>query len=91
MVQIGLPALAFLATISMVAAAPAETKAFTFSQWIEDIIANPDGDHLSPEQAVAAKLAAIESDGSLGKRAWCQAGFADANVSCSSTFSFTNN
>ncbi|KAI9899781.1 hypothetical protein N3K66_006242 [Trichothecium roseum] len=29
---------------------------FSFEAWVNDIIANPEGDHLSPEEAVAAAL-----------------------------------
>ena len=30
------------------------TAAFSFEKWVEDIIANPTGKHLSPDEAVAA-------------------------------------
>lgn len=84
MVHFSLPTLALIALATSVAAIPtASTTAaapFTFAQWVEDIIANPDGDHLTPEQAVAAKNAAVASTNSLDKRAWCPAGFKDANV-----------
>ncbi|KAH8699359.1 hypothetical protein GQ44DRAFT_832157 [Phaeosphaeriaceae sp. PMI808] len=62
MVKFFLPTFAGLALTASVAAVPASNAAaavsFTFSQWIEDIIANPDGEHLSPEEAVTAKNAA---------------------------------
>lgn len=66
-----------------VTAAPAPTSqtTFSFAQWVEDIIANPDT-ALSPEEAVAAANAAdiVTSAGGLIKRAWCQEHFRDAPV-----------
>ncbi|KAH0425178.1 hypothetical protein CcaCcLH18_11112 [Colletotrichum camelliae] len=64
-----------------VTAAPAPTSqtTFSFAQWVEDIIANPDT-ALSPEEAVAAANAAdiVTSAGGPIKRAWCQEHFRDA-------------
>ncbi|ORY13955.1 hypothetical protein BCR34DRAFT_613085 [Clohesyomyces aquaticus] len=67
MVKLFLPTFAALALTVSVAAVPTASNAaaaapFTFSQWIEDIIANPDGQHLSPEEAVAAKNAAVGAE-----------------------------
>ncbi|KAG7126352.1 hypothetical protein HYQ45_012938 [Verticillium longisporum] len=56
------PILALLA-VAKAAAIPSESEAptsiFSFEQWVEDIIANPDGKHLSPEEAVDAHLSYI--------------------------------
>lgn len=56
-----------------------DLKEFTFVQWVEDIIADPDGNHLSPEEAVAAKNAAVEATPLL-KRAYCEESWPRANV-----------
>ena len=85
MVQYAFPVLALLTLSTSVAAIPTASTTsatpFTFVQWIEDIIANPNGDHLTPEQAVAAKNAAVAEANPLEKRApRCQAEFKDANV-----------
>ena len=51
-----LPILA-LCGATVAAAVPAEPlhkSVFSYSQWVEDIIANPNGDNFTPEQAVAA-------------------------------------
>lgn len=55
------------------------TTPFSFVQWVEDIIANPDGDHLSPEEAVARKAAEVSH--SVVKRANCNQNFPRADVS----------
>jgi hypothetical protein len=83
MVNLSLPLLAVLALAVSVTAAPATSAtSFTFAQWIEDIIANPDGDHLTPEQAVEAKNAAVAVSNPLNVRApRCMEGvWARANV-----------
>ncbi|TDZ58275.1 hypothetical protein CTRI78_v005615 [Colletotrichum trifolii] len=63
-----------LAMAASVAAAPAPTSqtTFSFAQWVEDIIANPDT-ALTPEEAIAAAQTAsiVSSAGGLHKRAWC--------------------
>ncbi|KAF9877054.1 hypothetical protein CkaCkLH20_05320 [Colletotrichum karsti] len=42
-----------LAVATLTSAAPTtHSEPFTFAKWIDGIIANPDGDNLSPEQAV---------------------------------------
>jgi hypothetical protein len=48
-------------------AAPAEGEIFSFSQWVEGIIANPDGNNLTPDEAVAAWTASLNTtrDGEL--------------------------
>jgi hypothetical protein len=62
------------------------TASFAFSQWIEDIIADPTGNHLSPEEAVSAKKAAASTVlDMLEKRAWCQDGVWPAANVCTDT------
>ena len=83
MVNFAVPVLA-LAMIVSVTAAPAPTTSgtlFSFSSWVEDIIANPDT-ALSPEEAVleAAKAGVVRSAGGLQKRVSCTASFKDAYV-----------
>jgi len=82
MVKLALPLIALVAAASA-AAVPATTTTatttsgttFSFSQWVEDIIANPDT-ALTPDEAVEAAQAAdvVGSAGGLEKRAWCQEG-----------------
>lgn len=69
-----------LALSTSAAAAPSTSTSteFTFVQWIEDIIADPAGDHLSPEEAVAAKNAAMSN--TLQKRVNCDQPWGSANV-----------
>lgn len=86
MVNFALPTLA-LCIAASVAAMPTISNTtrteFTFTQWIEDIIADPTGSHLSPEEAVAAKSAAVAAK-PLRARANCDvSGWARANVSAS--------
>ncbi|KAK4124710.1 hypothetical protein N657DRAFT_643461 [Parathielavia appendiculata] len=73
MVKIAIPLVA-LAMAASVAAVPAATSptTFSFAQWVEDIIANPDT-ALTVDEAVAAARAAdvIGSAAGLQKRAWC--------------------
>lgn len=83
MVKFALP-LAALAIAASVAAAPAGTSGTTFSfeQWVEDIIANPDT-ALTPDEAIAAaeEAAVVGSAGGLQKRAvWCDGGWKRAPV-----------
>ncbi|KAL1852478.1 hypothetical protein Daus18300_012159 [Diaporthe australafricana] len=80
MVNFAAHALAALAFTALVAAVPTTTSTapFTFVQWVEDIIANPDGDHLSPEEAVAAKNAAVAA-GPI-KRVNCEQSLTRANA-----------
>ncbi|KAH6843299.1 hypothetical protein B0I37DRAFT_437514 [Chaetomium sp. MPI-CAGE-AT-0009] len=79
MVKIAVP-LAALAMAASVAALPAATSptTFSFAQWVEDIIANPDK-ALTADQAIEAAQAAerVGSAGGLQKRADCDhnAGF----------------
>lgn len=84
MVHYTLPLIALVALATSIAAFPTadtmSTTPFTFVQWVEDIIVNPEGDHLTPEEAVEAKNAAVAAANPLGKRASCQAQFKDANV-----------
>ncbi|KAJ5001183.1 hypothetical protein K4K48_001711 [Colletotrichum sp. SAR 10_66] len=73
-------ALALAVAVAVTAApAPVSQTTFSFAEWVEDIIANPET-ALSPDDAVAAANAAeiVSSSGGLTKRAWCQAHFPDA-------------
>jgi hypothetical protein len=67
--------LAALAMVASVAAAPAPTSGntFSFEQWVEDIIANPDT-ALTVDEAMAAAAAAevVGSAGGLKKRLTCR-------------------
>lgn len=73
MVKFALP-LAVLAIATSVAAAPSGTSktTFSFEQWVEDIIANPDT-ALTVDEAIAAAQAAdvVGSAGGLQKRVRC--------------------
>jgi membrane-bound lytic murein transglycosylase B len=70
-----------LAAPSSPSAAPAAAADFSFAQWVEDIIADPAGAHLSPLEAVEAKNAAVAASTSpLQKRVNCDRGWARANV-----------
>lgn len=79
MVRPSVSVLALMASTALAAAVPAtlatnaeiRSSTFSFSSWVEEIIANPDGDHLSPDEAVEAFFAA-ENAGSLDKRATCR-------------------
>ena len=71
MVKFALPLAALAMAASVAAAASATT--FSFEQWVEDIIANPDT-ALSVDEAIAAAKAAdvVGSSGVLlQKRLWC--------------------
>ncbi|KAK4118057.1 hypothetical protein N657DRAFT_442809 [Parathielavia appendiculata] len=66
--------LAALALAASVAALPAATSptTFSFAQWVEDIIANPDTALTVDEAIAAANEAAIGgSAGGLQRRVWC--------------------
>ncbi|KAK2064118.1 hypothetical protein LY76DRAFT_587829 [Colletotrichum caudatum] len=59
MVSFALPALAALALARLPGATPVATRSgaaevFSFSRWVDGIIADPDGDNLTPEEAVEA-------------------------------------
>ncbi|KAL2261040.1 hypothetical protein VTK26DRAFT_4776 [Humicola hyalothermophila] len=74
MVKLALP-LAALAMAATVAAAPAPGTSgttFSFQQWVEDLIANPET-ALSADEAIEAAKAAdvVGSAGGLQKRVWC--------------------
>jgi hypothetical protein len=74
MVKLALP-LAALAMVASVAAAPAPTSATTFSfeQWVEDIIANPDTALTVDEALKAAHVVeVVGSAGGLQTRANCR-------------------
>lgn len=91
MVKLVLPLVALAISTSGVAAAPAEMTSkstFSFEQWVEDIIVNPDT-ALTVDQAVAAAHAAdvVGSTGGLRARAICdqeQIGWKRAPVCLSS-------
>jgi hypothetical protein len=74
MVKLALP-LAALAMAASVAAAPAPTSrsTFSFEQWVEDIIANPDT-ALTVDEAMEVAQAAevVGSAGGLDKRLTCR-------------------
>jgi hypothetical protein len=76
MVKLALP-LAALAMVASVAAAPAPTSrsTFSFEQWVEDIIANPDT-ALTVDEAMEVAQAAevVGSAGGLDKRLTCRDG-----------------
>lgn len=78
MPRLTLSALAILVSTSLVTALPA-AQPFSVESWVNDIIANPDGNHLSPEEA--AKQYSQPTEGSLDKRATCHdTAYAPANV-----------
>lgn len=83
MVNFTLHTIAALTLSACVAAIPGarttSTTPFTFAQWVEDIIADPNGDHLSPEEAVAAKNAAVAAT-PIERRANCEQSWPRANV-----------
>ena len=57
MVKIVLFGFALLGLVSIIGAAPSKADIsanFTFEKWVESIIADPNGDNLTPEEAVAA-------------------------------------
>jgi hypothetical protein len=62
---------AVLALSTSVTAGPLEHTDFTFAQWVEDVIANPNGNHLSPSEVVAAIYETRASSPTL-KRASCE-------------------
>ncbi|KAK4033336.1 hypothetical protein C8A01DRAFT_50050 [Parachaetomium inaequale] len=67
MVRSAFTALALLAVCHAVGAAPTAevvTPSFSFADWVEGIIANPQGDHLTPEQAIEAFNASRNSTSS---------------------------
>ncbi|KAK4148498.1 hypothetical protein C8A00DRAFT_19683 [Chaetomidium leptoderma] len=86
MVNFAFPTLAVLALTSAVgavavpetsagASSEGEVERFSFVKWVDDIIANPKGTHLSPEQAYEAWQATVvnatEPAGTLHKRVRC--------------------
>ncbi|KAK1980103.1 hypothetical protein LZ30DRAFT_782986 [Colletotrichum cereale] len=83
MVNFALPALAALALAQLTGAAPTATQSnavevFSFSKWVDAIIANPDGDNLTPEEAVEAWHASLNETSAaptgenlLQKRFYC--------------------
>ncbi|RMI95250.1 hypothetical protein BHE90_017025 [Fusarium euwallaceae] len=78
MARLTLSALAILVSTSLVTALPA-AQPFSVESWVNDIIANPNGNHLSPEEA--AKQYSQPTEGSLDKRATCHdTAYAAANV-----------
>jgi len=70
MVNPAFAALAVLALSHIVGAFPTASTAkssFSFVDWVDGIIANPDGEHLTPEEAVAAFHAAGGSNQAFGE------------------------
>ena len=62
---------ALLALFTSVTAGPLKGTDFILTQWVEDVIAGPNGNHLSPSEAVAAIDEARASTSTL-KRANCE-------------------
>lgn len=56
----------FLALLAFGHAVTAAQTVTSFSEWVEGIIADPNGDHLSPEDAVAAFKSGVFSVPSAG-------------------------
>ncbi|OSS45734.1 hypothetical protein B5807_09471 [Epicoccum nigrum] len=79
-----LAALAALSTSALAAPSASTAPAaadFSFAQWVEDMIADPAGAHLSPAEAVEAKNAAVAASlSSLRKRINCDKAWARANA-----------
>ncbi|KAF6788740.1 hypothetical protein CSOJ01_14953 [Colletotrichum sojae] len=83
MVNFALPALAVLALAQLTDAAPTQkeetVELFSFGKWVDGIIANPDGDNLTPEEAIEAwkasanetAAAAADGENALQKRYAC--------------------
>ncbi|KAH0429048.1 hypothetical protein CKAH01_06163 [Colletotrichum kahawae] len=81
MVSFTLPALATLALAALANGAPTtqteSVEIFSFAKWVDGIIANPDGDNLTPEEAVEAwqaslnETSAVAESGLLQKRVIC--------------------
>jgi hypothetical protein len=69
MVRTGEVFLVMLAACHAVTAAPSKeivTSSFSFLDWVDRIIADPNGEHLSPEEAVAAFWAGRNGTRSTG-------------------------
>jgi len=72
MVRAALTTFALLAVLGAVRAAPTApetelvTSSFSFAEWVEGIIADPQGNHLTPEQAIAAFNAGLGNATSSG-------------------------
>ncbi|KAJ0277416.1 hypothetical protein COL940_007770 [Colletotrichum noveboracense] len=98
-----------LAITPLIAAAPTDTDAgidvravdvavpFSFEKWAEDIIANPNGNHPSPEEAIALAFNQTSTDGLEKRQAdvadavWCIDFIAArANVACNAVVSGTS-
>ncbi|KAF6827640.1 hypothetical protein CMUS01_08915 [Colletotrichum musicola] len=82
MVNFALSALAALALAQLTGAAPTQkeetVELFSFGKWVDGIIANPDGNNLTPEEAVKAwkasineTAAAADGENALQKRYAC--------------------
>ena len=69
MVRRAFTTVALLAACGAVGAIPTAAPVasnFSFVEWVDQIIADPEGDHLTPEQAVAAFYASRGSAGPSG-------------------------
>ncbi|KAJ3540625.1 hypothetical protein NM208_g2695 [Fusarium decemcellulare] len=78
MARLTLSALAILVSTSLVTTLPA-AQPFSVESWVNDIIVNTNGNHLSPEEA--AKQYSQPTEGSLDKRATCHdTAYAAANL-----------
>jgi hypothetical protein len=73
--ELFLASLALAPALALPAAAPTEvdSEVFSFGKWIDGIIDNPDGNHLTPEEAVSAwsasSIGTTRAVGALDKRA----------------------
>lgn len=59
MINFAVCLLAAVTLSSSTTASPFNAPNFTFAKWVDEIIANPSGPHLSPEEAVTAYEATI--------------------------------
>ncbi|KXH48453.1 hypothetical protein CSIM01_04832 [Colletotrichum simmondsii] len=85
-----------LALVPFIAAAPTAAEAteqnlpFSFERWAEDIIANPNGQHPSPEEAMALAFNQTSSEAFVADAVWCIDFIAArANVQCKAVVSAT--
>ncbi|KAK1960980.1 hypothetical protein LY78DRAFT_645670 [Colletotrichum sublineola] len=70
MVNFALPALAALALAQLTGATPvaASSSTFSFSKWVDGILANPNGDNLTPEEAVEAWKESLNETSAVATR-----------------------
>ncbi len=72
MVHFSLPTLALLALGTVTGAVPtpepAAAEPFSFENWVNGIIADPEGPNLTPSEAIEAALNSTAADSTLSKR-----------------------